>query len=213
MYESLTTGKDIIDTAKDCTDISPEIPEGMYILWLNTLLGRIYASDVYSCALIETDVITDGEVSYFELSSLCGEGRAAVRECDIDIILSGGEAFARSDAASVAVFRDRAQFYGEDGRVYLYHPSGLGSKCTVIFREMPPKFTVDNIASQTLPLPEEHMEMPLDYLVGRAYEYANEDTQASKWLGAFNVALDAFIKWHDGRKGSMGGVFVNETSK
>ncbi len=206
MYQALTCGKDIIDMARECADISPEIPEQMYLLWLNTLLGRIYASDVYSCAVEQADVTTDETGSYFEISSLDGGSRAAVRECDIDSVLSAGEAFVRSDAASVAVFRDRAQFYGDGDRVYLYHPAGVGSKCTVIFREMPPKFTGDNIESLTLPLPEEHMELPLDYLVGRAYEYANEDTQAAKWLGAFNVALDAFIKWHEGRKGSMGGI-------
>lgn len=206
MYEASTTGKGIIDMARECADISPAIPEQMYLLWLNTLFGRIYASDVYSCAAEQTDVTTDETGSYFELSALDGEGRDAVRECDIDSVLSGGEAFARSDAASAAVFRDRAQFYGVGDRVYLYHPSGLGGKCTVIFREMPPKFTGANIESLTLPLPEEHMELPLDYLVGRAYEYANEDTQAAKWLGAFNAALDAFIQWHEGRKGSMGGI-------
>ena len=207
MYKSMLTGREILDAAKGCADISPEISDEMYILWLNTLQGQIYSSVVASLAVCElkSSLADDGR-RYFSLNMLDDAGRAPVRACDIETVLCCGEAFAKSDAASAAVFKDRCQFYDEGDRIYLYHPAGAGGKCRVIFREMPTLFTGENLSEQSLSVPDEHLQMPLSYLIGRAYEYANEDAQAAKWLGNYNTCLESFEKWHSERNGSMKGV-------
>lgn len=202
----MLTAKELIDAAKESTDISPEIPDSLYILWLNTLQGQIYSTDVCSLAVCDIDTVYDDGKRYFTLSELGEEGRAAVRACDIETIISCDEAFAKSDAASVGLFPDRAQFYDEGEKIYLYHPSEAGVCCRVIYREMPALLDDSNITTEKLAVPDEHLELPLSYLVGKAYEYANEDAQAAKWLGGYNACLEAFEKWHALKKGSMRGI-------
>lgn len=207
MYKSMLTGRELVNAARGSADISPEIGDDMYILWLNTLQGQIYSSVAASLSVCElkSELADDGR-RFFPLEMLNAAGRAPVRACDIETVLCCGEALAKSDAASAAVFGNRGQFYEEGGRIYLYHPAGAGGKCRVIFREMPSRFTAENLSEQFLSIPDEHLQMSLSYLIGRSYEYANEDAQAAKWLGNYNSCLEAFEKWHSERNGSMKGV-------
>ena len=71
---------------------------------------------------------------------------------------------------------------------------------------MPVLFDESNIEKEKIAFPDEHLELPLSYLVGKAYEYANEDAQAAKWLGGYNACLEAFEKWHYQKNGSMRGI-------
>lgn len=80
MFESSMDASDLISLAKDSADIAPDIDEEYFLLWLNSLEGRLYTGVIRETASALCTVYreeTDGGYPYVLLSEITvPQGRA-----------------------------------------------------------------------------------------------------------------------------------------
>ena len=69
------------------------------------------------------------------------------------------------------------------------------STVKIVYYIRPAMVTSSNLDTQYIMLPVEWLEMIRSYVRGQAYETANEDTIAAKWLNNYNALLESFKQW------------------
>ena len=197
MFESSMDASDLISLAKDSADIAPDIDEEYFLLWLNSLEGRLYTGVIRETASALCTVYreeTDGGYPYVLLSEITvPQGQSRPRFCDIETILAADNQLTKTDAGAAAVFADKGAFYNDAGKVRLVRAQGLPEQVQVLYRARPAAKTGQ--AGEKVSLPDEFLPMALAFLAGNAYALAGEDGQAAKWLDRYNADLDDFGEW------------------
>lgn len=197
MYESSMRVRELIDLARASTDIAPEIDDGYYLLWLNSLQSLIYTGILRSTSLKECSV-QDGVVDLALVEARFGE--AAVRGCDVRSVYVGSRELVRVGADTFLAHPEKSCFYAEGDKLHLNCPYGVGGRARLAVTVRPERKTEDGMSS-FVALPDEFLPMALDYLVGCAYALVCEDNQAANRFASYNAALDAFTEWHRKNQG------------
>ncbi|MCI8590210.1 MAG: hypothetical protein HFE77_05815 [Clostridiales bacterium] len=200
MFESSMKVSDLIELAKDSSDIAPDIDSDYFLLWLNSLEGRLYTSIIkdYESAVCEVYAEKEEEgaarLPYFKLDDIAvSQGQSQPRFCDIAFVLAEEDQLVKTDAGAAAVFTDKSSFYSDGAKVRLLRARGMPETVTVVYRVRPAAKT--GAAGEKVSLPDEFLPLALDFLTGSAYALAGEDGQAAKWLERYNVELDDLIEW------------------
>lgn len=201
MYESSMTAAELIALARDAADISPAVDDEYYLLWLDALEGLIYTGVVREIGRGVCAPDGQGTVDLTELEVPTGE--SPPRVCDIESVFSDGKELSRADAGAAVRYPEKAMFYGIGRRLYLRSGAGIAPEVEVLYRRRPAHKNAQNYHTARVALPDEFLPMALDYLVGRAYALACEDTQAANRMASYNAALADFALWR--RKTEYGG--------
>ena len=197
MYESSMRVSELLELARNSTDIAPEVGDEYYLLWLNSLESLIYTGVVKECGVYECAV--DGET--LDISNVQTDTLEALpRGCDLRAVYIGGRELTRVDAGTFLRHPEKLCFYTVGPKVYLNCPYGIGGTAKVVYYRRPAPKTTESL-SAFVSLPDEFLPMALDYLVGCAYALICEDNQAANRFAAYNSALEAFKEWQDKSKG------------
>lgn len=199
MFNSGVKAADLIARIKDEADVAIPIPDINYIMWLNSVEQLLYTELIQ-----EQGEITVANVSgnVIDISSLTvPKDEEAVRFEDIHAIYADNTQLIESTLASGVIFPNT--YYKVRNNI------GLNLKkqpqtIKIIYFVRPILKTEANASSEYVKVPPEFIDLVKAKLRGEAYKVANEDSLAAKWINDYNVLLETFKMWIQGKQSEFG---------
>lgn len=199
MFNSGVKAADLIDRIKDEADVAIPIPDISYIMWLNSVEQLLYTELIQ-----EQGEITVANVSgnVIDISSLTvPKDKEAVRFEDIHAVYADNTQLIESTLASGVIFPNT--YYKVRNNI------GLNLKkqpqtIKIIYFVRPILKTEANADSECVKVPLEFLDLIKAKLRGEAYKVANEDSLAAKWINDYNVLLETFKMWIQGKQSEFG---------
>lgn len=199
MFNSGIKATDLIEQIKNEADVAIPIPDINYIMWLNAVEQLLYTELIQ-----EQGEITVANVSgnVIDISSLTvPNNEDAVRFEDIHAIYADKTQLIESTLASGVIFTNT--YYKVRNNI------GLNLKTQpqtikIIYFVRPVLKTEANANSEYVKIPPEFIDLVKAKLRGEAYKVANEDSLAAKWINDYNVLLETFKMWIQGKQSEFG---------
>jgi len=203
MFDSGIKASDLIDQIVNEADIAPDIPTESYILWLNSLEQLLYSEIIQEQGKIELDGVNGAVIGVDTLSVPNGENDVRYEDiwCVYATYADQQTQLIESTAASGVIFDDTYYKMGVDIGINLAHKH---AKVCIIYFVKPELKTAANISTKNVMVPIEFVDLVKAKLRGEAYKVANEDALAAKWLNDYNVLLETFRAWVDGKRPTFG---------
>ncbi|MGN0163771.1 MAG: hypothetical protein ACI4EA_09400 [Candidatus Ornithomonoglobus sp.] len=216
MFDSGITAAELIGDIQDEADISLDIPNKLYVQWLNSVEQLLYSEiiqeqrsrivDRYMGITEEGhEVNVKKEISFTDFLEEKKSDEDEMRFSDIVAVYNSGQQLIK------ATFQGAVYNGFEDCYYYAAGKLGLSiknaSEITVIYNARPvlKSLTVDDeVGDGNVMVPVEFIDLIKAKLRGEAYKLANEDVLAAKWLNDYNVLLDTFRAWAQGRAAQFG---------
>ena len=221
MWNSEVKVNDFINDIRNETDIAIDIPENYYIQWINECQQLLYSAIIRGKKTIngvlnefsaKTDYSNYNNLIYISPDKIAEKTRTTGDTVRFDDIYT----IDFTDAKNMTTQLMRATPY--NGRLFsnCYFPNDLpdenftvvlsidknrtinppyNSTVKIVYYIRPAMVTSSNLDTQYIMLPVEWLEMIRSYVRGQAYETANEDTIAAKWLNNYNALLESFKQW------------------
>lgn len=199
MFNSGVKAADLIERIKDEADVAIPIPDISYIMWLNSVEQLLYTELIQ-----EQGEITVANVSgnVIDISSLTvPKDEEAVRFEDIHAIYADNTQLIESTLASGVIFPNT--YYKVRNNIGLNlkkQPQAI----KIIYFVRPVLKTEANASGEFVKVPPEFIELVKAKLRGEAYKVANEDNLAAKWINDYNVLLETFKMWIQGKQSEFG---------
>lgn len=200
MFDSGVTLREAVAELKTEVDIAVPVPNYSYVQWANALEQLLYRE--YICEQGELTV-ADGEAhGSVDLEKLTPKGEATIRFEDVLAVFSGKIQLIKTTLGGAQVFNDC--YYKRNG---LLEYKTNADMIKIIYYVKPELKTVDSgdiIGSGNIMLPIEFIELLKAKLRAEAYKIANEDAIAAKWANDYNILLENFKVWIEGKKPEFG---------
>ena len=223
MFDSGISVKDLVYELKNTeVDIALEIPNKIYVEWLNALQQLLYTEVIKEQKKYHFDNTV--ELPGFEVVPVVfshrmvtvgipmsviapGENESKPRFEDIHAVyLSDGTQLIKSTVASGEIFPNT--YYKENNDLTVRIASAyMDSPIDIIYHVRPALIDVneeDDIDDSNVMLPIEFIDLAKAKLRGEAYKLANEDSIAAKWLNDYNVNLETFKAWISSKASKFG---------
>lgn len=199
MFDSGIKAADLIEQIKDEADIAISIPDANYILWLNAVEQLLYTEIIREQGKIEIDYTSDNVIDIDSLSVSDDENK--VRFEDIYTIYADNTQLVKSTLASGVIFPNT--YYKINNNIGL-NLNVKTKKIKIIYFIRPVLKTENNISKEYVKVPVEFTELVKAKLRGEAYKTANEDAFSAKWINDYNVLLETFKAWVQGKQSNFG---------
>lgn len=199
MFNSGVKAADLIEQIKDEADIAIPIPDINYIMWLNSVEQLLYTELIQEQGEIK---VTDVSENVIDVSSLTvPSSEDAVRFEDIHAVYADNTQLIESTLASGVIFPNT--YYKIRNNI------GLNLKkqpqtIKIIYFVRPVLKTEANASTEYVKVPPEFTDLVKAKLRGEAYKVANEDSLAAKWINDYNVLLETFKMWIQGKQSEFG---------
>lgn len=184
---------DFIEELKNEVDIAIEIPDCIYLSWLNSLHQLLYTEIIKEQKKV---VLTSSLQSPVDISKIDidKELEEVPRFEDIYAVYTDdGTQLMKSTVASGVIFSNT--FYKDDNKLG-YNTSSTPKSLTIIYIVRPKILNITyELNDLCVYLPDEFIDLAKAKLRGEAYKLANEDELAAKWLNDYNVLLENFKAW------------------
>lgn len=184
---------DFIEELKNEVDIAIEIPDYIYLSWLNSLHQLLYTEIIKEQKKV---VLTSSLQSPVDISKIDidKELEEVPRFEDIYAVYTDdGTQLMKSTVASGVIFSNT--FYKDDNKLG-YNTSSTPKSLTIIYIVRPKILNITyELNDWCVYLPDEFIDLAKAKLRGEAYKLANEDELAAKWLNDYNVLLENFKAW------------------
>lgn len=203
MFDSGVTVSELIESINTEADISYDIPDESYILWLNSLEQLLYREVIKE----QNEHLFDIDGAPFSgVLSLVGvnenENEDDIRFEDIHAVYSDNKQLIKSSLASGVLFPDT--YYKISGGVGLNLVNKTPDKIKIIYFVRPAIKKAENKETDNVMLPLEFLDLAKAKLRGEAYKIANEDNLAAKWLNDYNILLETFKAWIEEKRAKFG---------
>ena len=218
MFDSGISVKDLVDELKNTeVDIALDIPDKTYAEWLNALQQLLYSEIIKEQRKIP---LVPPQTSTIPIDSLPIESNEnkvrfedimAIYAEDNNTVPASHKQLLKSSVASGVIFPDT---YYKDNNNIGYNTTHKPTKLHIVYIVKPALVTCneDNNIKQkdannkpiNVMVPVEFIELVKAKLRGEAYKLANEDSIAAKWLNDYNVLLETFKLWLDGKSSKFG---------
>lgn len=201
MFDSGVSAEELIQGIIDEADIELPVPLETWVLWLNQLEHLLYSE------IIKEQKKTDlepNETGVYKMSDIPqSEEEAPILAEDICFVFADRMQLMKSTVASGVVFPDTWYIDGND---LCIRPHIEPEHIAVIYYVKPKHKAVDgeSITGGNVRVPYVFLDMVRARLRGEAYKLANEDTLAAKWLNDYNVLLENFKVFIQGRMAQFG---------
>lgn len=203
MFNSGITVSELIENIRAEADISYDIPDESYILWLTSLEQLLYkevikeqGEQVFNINGVEFN----GELDLTNLA--LPEGEDGIRFEDIHAVYSDDTQLIKSTLASGVLFPDT--YYQISGGVGLNLQNTTPDKIRIIYFVRPRIKTEENKEADHVMLPIEFLDLAKAKLRAEAYKIANEDNLAAKWLNDYNMLVETFKTWVERERAEFG---------
>lgn len=199
MFDSGIKASVLIEQIENEADIAIPIAKESYVSWLNALEQLLYTELIQEQGKIELDGVNGSVIGIDTLNVPNGEN--AVRFEDIHAIYADQTQLIESTVASGVIFPDTYYKIGNDIGVNLKKEP---EKVKIIYFVKPKLKTTANISTSNVMIPVEFIDLAKAKLRGEAYKIANEDNLAAKWINDYNVLLETFKMWIQGKQSEFG---------
>lgn len=187
MFDSGRTASALISELKSEVDAAPEIPNGHYLDWLNTLEQLLYSDIIKEQRRVKVKPVKN-KVDLSKIAVATGEDN--VRYEDIYTVYSGETQLIETTLTSGVIFEDS---YFKENNGLSVCPSEPIAGIEIIYFVRPALKT--SSSSGNVMLPAEFLDMAKAKLRGEAYKLVNEDALAAKWINDYNALLESFKIW------------------
>lgn len=199
MFNSGIKAADLIEQIKNEADVAIPIPDINYIMWLNAVEQLLYTELIQEQGEIELDNVSDNVIDIGTLTFSADEN--PIRFEDIHAIYADDVQLIESTLASGVIFHNT--YYKVSNNI------GLNMKkqpqtIKIIYYVRPALKTEDNADTEYVKVPIEFIDLVKAKLRGEAYKVANEDSLAAKWINDYNVLLETFKMWIQGKQSEFG---------
>lgn len=199
MFNSGVKVTDLIEQIKDEADVAIPIPNINYIMWLNSVEQLLYTEFIQEQGEI---TITNVSGNAIDISSLTvPTDEEAVRFEDIHAIYADNTQLIESTLASGVIFPNT--YYKVRNNIGL-NLKNQPQTIKIIYFVRPILKTEANVGSEYVKVPPEFTDLVKAKLRGEAYKVANEDSLAAKWINDYNVLLETFKTWIQGKQSEFG---------
>jgi len=203
MFDSGITVSELIDNIRNEADISYDIPDESYILWLNSLEQLLYrevikeqGEQVFGI----NDAPFNGVLSLTNLDM--SDGKDRIRFEDIHAVYADSTQLIKSTLASGVLLPDT--YYKISGGVGLHLKKTTPDKIRIIYFVRPALKTEEAKDTDHVMLPIEFIDLAKAKLRGEAYKVANEDSLAAKWINDYNMLVETFKAWIERERANFG---------
>lgn len=184
---------DFIEELKNEVDIAIEIPDYIYLSWLNSLHQLLYTEIIkeQKKVVLTSSLQSPVDISKIDIDKQLEE---VPRFEDIYAVYTDdGTQLMKSTVASGVIFPNT--FYKDDNKLG-YNTKQTPKSLTIIYIVRPKILNIiDELNDWCVYLPDEFIDLAKAKLRGEAYKLANEDELAAKWLNDYNVLLENFKAW------------------
>lgn len=201
MYNSGITVASFLSSIRNEADISIEIPQFVLTNAVNIVEQFVYSEilNEYVCKEIEYSSITDDTIDVFEALTPTIAGCDGAKFDDIVKVFADDVELEKTGIIGSINFPEKDMYYNDfDGNLKLIL-NFVPKTIKVVTRLRPEIVTNDNVATKTIMLPLEFIDIAFARARGEAYKIANEDGLAAKWLTDYNAQLESFKIWSDSR--------------
>lgn len=204
MFDSNIKADKFIEDLQLEIDVALDIPKESYMEWLNSLEQMLYSEVIKE----QKEHVTKLENNTLMLSEyLTGENEDALRFEDIYAVYVGEKQLIKSTVASGTIFKDCYYKHENNLKVNVSDIADSGEVETRIIYHVRPQIksvTAGGSVTGNVMLPVEFIDLAKAKLRGEAYKLANEDSIAAKWINDYNILLETFKAWVEGKKPMFG---------
>lgn len=209
MFESNITARVLIDGLKKEIDVSAPFGDAWYIGWINEVEQTLYGGLIEErgkTTLTSNGGSPIGSTGLFNGAPLKDKG--FLPEDVLSVYADGNMELTRMERENAEIF-SKSYCFGEGnpgsnalGTILEWRPKV--KNVTVFYRKKPTLKTEDNIATETIKLPLEFLEMLKEKIRGEAFAAVGEYGESSNHLTAYNQYLDTFSQYLAMRHESFG---------
>lgn len=200
MFNSGVTVLDLIENIKTEADISYDIPDESYVSWLNSLEQLLYREVIKEQGSVEVE--PNGKVVIGLAGIKDAQGEDVLRFEDIHAVYADGTQLIKSTLASGVIFDNT--YYKISGGMGLNLKNPMPEKIKIVYFVRPALKTTENKGTDHVMLPIEFIDLAKAKLRAEAYKIANEDNLAAKWLNDYNMLVETFKAWIEGKNAKFG---------
>lgn len=207
MFDSGIFAHDLIEQIKSEADIAPDITDESYIQWLNAVEQLLYSEVIKE----QKAIMLHSTYSHIGMDSITDEFTDAnegdIRFEDIHAVYVDGRQLIKSTVASGVFFPYSYCKEGNALKINFGPDDGTAvpdRTVRIVYFVKPKLKTESNIATETVKVPVEFIDLVKAKLRGEAYKVANEDDVAAKWLNDYNVLLETFKLWLSEKQPTFG---------
>lgn len=200
MFNSGVTVLDLIENIKTEADISYDIPDESYVSWLNSLEQLLYREVIKEQGSVEVE--PNGKVVIGLAGIKDAQGEDELRFEDIHAVYADGTQLIKSTLASGVIFDNT--YYKISGGMGLNLKNPTPKKIKIVYFVRPALKTTENMETDHVMLPIEFIDLAKAKLRAEAYKIANEDNLAAKWLNDYNMLVETFKAWIEGKNAKFG---------
>lgn len=198
MFDSKIGVSALIADLQSEVDIAIPVPDSFYIQSLNALEQMLYSEIIQEQHKAE---IQNPE-SVIVLSEISVDAeQAQIRFEDIYAVYADGVQFIKAPYTSGVIFPDT--YYKQENNL-AYHTETNPKIIELIYFIRPALKSAENENTGNVMLPAEFLELAKAKMRADAYKIANEDAIAAKWMNDYNVLLETFKAWVQGKSPNFG---------
>ena len=207
MFDSGILFKTLVEELNSEVDIALDIPDTAYAEWLNSLQQLLYSEIIKEQKKITLDSPQTSPIAIDSLPQGNDENKVrfediyAIYAEDNNTVPASHKQLLKSSVASGVIFPDT---YYKDSNNIGYNTTPKPSKLHIVYIVKPALVTTETMDTAKVMVPVEFIELVKAKLRGEAYKLANEDSLAAKWLNDYNVLLETFKLWVDGKSSKFG---------
>lgn len=215
MFDSGITAAELIADIKDEADIALDIPDKLYVQWLNSVEQLLYSEiireqrsrivNIYMGIAEEGhEVNIEEELSLTALVEDKRDDEDEMRFSDIVAVYNSGQQLIKTTRIGATFDGFENCYYDAAGKLGLNIKNA--TEVTVIYNTRPviKVLADDGAVNGNVMVPVEFIDLVKSKLRGEAYKLANEDVLAAKWLNDYNVLLETFRAWVQSRAAQFG---------
>ena len=204
MFDSGITVSELINNIREEADISYDIPDKSYILWLNSLEQLLYREVIKEQGKIEIKNVNSPFVGFTNIKPEREDGlkEDGLRFEDLHAVYSDGKQLIKSTLASGVIFDDT--YYKITGGMGLNLKNTMPDELKIIYFVRPALKTEEAKEAEHVMIPIEFIDLAKAKLRAEAYKVANEDNLAAKWINDYNVLVETFKAWVEEKRAPFG---------
>lgn len=162
--------------------------------WINEVEQNLYSK------IIEEYIKDDTQYANTSTFPLDIQTDLDIEFEDIRKVYVGGIEYSKMSLA----YTPDGSYFKNDEKLDISQRPASPVNVSIVYRERPTIKTVDNIATDNINLPDQHIKIITYYCFQQIHLLNKEYAEAQNWIALYNDAVADFIQWYSERKANYG---------